>query len=107
MMLRLLFLTLLLSLAGQAQEVPVEVKLVPPPPDFGVNFTIESVPHQPTEPTWTPPPITCRVCLEMKVDGVCPCLEPLTQALAQTRPLTAAEDCAAICRCPSPFRLTW
>ena len=81
MMSRLFFFTLLLSLAGLAQEVPVEVELVPPPPDFGVTFTIESVPH---EPTWTPPPIPCRVCLEMKVDGVCACLEPLTQALAQT-----------------------
>lgn len=25
-----------------------------------------------------------------------------TKALAQTRPLTAAEDCAAICRCTRP-----
>lgn len=81
-MLRLLAFTLLLSLGSVAQEVPVEVELVPPPPDFGVTFTIESVPQRPAEPTWTPPPITCRVCLEMKMDGVCPCLDPLTQALA-------------------------
>lgn len=73
----------LVSLA-QAQEVPIEVDLVPPPSSYqGVTFTIESVPPRPPEPTWTAPPITCRVCLELKVDGVCPCLEPLTQALAQ------------------------
>ena len=82
-MLRLLVFVLLLSLDTLAQEMPVEVELVPPPPDFGVTFTIDTAPQKPVEPVWTPPPTTCRVCLEMKIDGACPCLEPLTQALAQ------------------------
>jgi len=83
-MLRHVVLILTLSLATLAQEVPIEIELVPPPPDLGITFTVESAPPRSTKPAWTPPPITCRVCLEMKVDGVCPCLEPLTQALAQT-----------------------
>jgi hypothetical protein len=73
----------MLSTAIWAQEFPVEIELVPPPPDAGFTFTILSVPDAPApEPEWTPPPRPCRVCKEMKADDACPCDEPLTQSLA-------------------------
>ena len=81
-MLRHLVLIFFLSLASLAQEIPVEVELVPPPPDLGITFTVISAPSKPVEPPWTPPPMPCRVCGEMKVEGACSCLEPLTQSLA-------------------------
>lgn len=64
-------------LQGQAiaQESPVEIPLVPPPPELYVI--------QPAGPEWRAPSLPCGLCQEDKSAGLCGCHRPLTQELAE------------------------
>lgn len=79
---RALVFILLLTLGVSAQEHPLEIDLVPPPPSVDITFTVMPASSDPIEPDWQPPPQPCRVCREMPLSGVCLCHEPLTQTLA-------------------------
>lgn len=78
---RSLLVILLLTLTPLlAQEMPIEIDLIPPPEDSGIS--IEMLPRHQPEPTWEAPPEPCDLCHETARTNMCGCFRPLTQGLA-------------------------
>lgn len=73
-----IFLCWFLGVVSWAQELPVEIQLVPPRDYVPLEAPLSSS-HS---PFWIAPPVVCSLCSELRKNGRCGCDRLLTQELA-------------------------